>query len=148
MNESTLQGRASEMLRSALLSQEGVLLFILVLSVLLLSTQTDVFLTVDNLLNQGRLLTEIGLLALPMTYIIITGGIDLSVGSIFGLSAIMLGYSWQNWGLPLEVAVVVALLTGLVSGFINGLVYRARGCATADHDSGNPGPVPRHGAGD
>ena len=43
MNESTLQGRASEMLRSALLSQEGVLLFILVLSVLLLSTQTDVY---------------------------------------------------------------------------------------------------------
>ena len=121
MIETTRQGRASEMLRSALLSQEGVLLVILVLSVLLLSTQTDVFLTVDNLLNQGRLLTEIGLLALPMTYIIITGGIDLSVGSIFGLSAIMLGYSWQNWGLPLEVAVVVALLTGLVSGFINGL---------------------------
>ena len=121
MNESTRQGRASEMLRSALLSQEGVLLFILVLSVLLLSTQTDVFLTVNNLLNQGRLLTEIGLLALPMTYIIITGGIDLSVGSIFGLSAIMLGYSWQNWGLPLEVAIVVALLTGVVSGFINGL---------------------------
>ena len=121
MTETTRQGRASEMLRNALLSQEGVLLVILVLSVLLLSTQTDVFLTVNNLLNQGRLLTEIGLLALPMTFIIITGGIDLSVGSIFGLSAIMLGYSWQNWGLPLEVAVVVALLTGVVSGFINGL---------------------------
>ncbi len=121
MTETTRQGRASEILRSALLSQEGVLLVILVLSVLLLSTQTDVFLTVNNLLNQGRLMTEIGLLALPMTFIIITGGIDLSVGSIFGLSAIMLGYSWQNWGLPLEVAVVVALLTGMVSGFINGL---------------------------
>ncbi len=121
MTETTRQGRASEILRSALLSQEGVLLVILVLSVLLLSTQTDVFLTVNNLLNQGRLMTEIGLLALPMTFIIITGGIDLSVGSIFGLSAIMLGYSWQNWGLPLEVAIVVALLTGMVSGFINGL---------------------------
>ena len=79
------------------------------------------FLTVDNLLNQGRLLTEIGLLALPMTYIIITGGIDLSVGSIFGLSAIMLGHSWQNWGLPLEAAIVVALITGVVCGFVNGL---------------------------
>lgn len=108
-------------LHDLLYSQEGVLLVILVLSVLLLSTQTDVFLTVDNLLNQGRLLTEIGLLALPMTYIIITGGIDLSVGSIFGLSAIMLGHSWQAWGLPLEAAIVVALLTGVICGFVNGL---------------------------
>ncbi|NDJ59713.1 MAG: ABC transporter permease, partial [Chloroflexi bacterium] len=90
--------------RAILLSQETVLLAIMVIVVLLLSTQTDRFLTVDNLLNQGRFLAEIGLVALPMTFIIITGGIDLSVGATFGLSAIMLGHSWQNWGLPLEAA--------------------------------------------
>ncbi|GIV80868.1 MAG: hypothetical protein KatS3mg051_0222 [Anaerolineae bacterium] len=93
-------------------TQEGVLLIITVISVLVLATQTDKFLTVKNLLNQGRLMTEIGLLALPMTYIIITGGIDLSVGSIVGLSAIMLGYSWHNLGLPLGVAIAVALGVG------------------------------------
>ena len=44
-----------------------------------------------NLLNQGRLMTEVGLVALAMTFVIVTGGIDLSVGSILGLSAILLG---------------------------------------------------------
>ena len=43
-------------------------------------------------------------MALPMTFIIITGGIDLSVGSIMGLTAILLGVFWQNVGLPLPVA--------------------------------------------
>ena len=110
-----------ERIRSVLVSQEGVLLIIMIVAVLLLSTQTSVFLTVSNILNQGRLLTEVGLVALPMTYIIVTGGIDLSVGSIFGLSAIMLGHSWQVWGLPLELAIVVALVTGTLAGFMNGL---------------------------
>ena len=47
---------------------------------------SDRFFTVDNLLNQGRLMTEVGLVALPMTFVIVTGGIDLSVGSILGLT--------------------------------------------------------------
>ena len=61
--------------------------------------------TVGNLLNQGRLMTEVALVALPMTFIIITGGIDLSVGSIMGLTAILLGVFWQNVGLPLPFAI-------------------------------------------
>lgn len=111
----------TQQLRALLRSQESVLLFITVIAVLILSTQTDKFLTVRNLLNQGRLMTEIGLIALPMTYIIVTGGIDLSVGSIAGLSAIMLGYGWYNLGLPLELAIVLALVIGAIAGFANGL---------------------------
>ncbi len=102
-------------------SQESILLMITVVGILILATQSDKFLTVDNLLNQGRLATEVALVALPMTFIIITGGIDLSVGSILGVCAIVLGFSWKNLGLPLEVAIVIALLTGLLCGFINGL---------------------------
>jgi rhamnose transport system permease protein len=77
---------------------------------------------VANVLNQGRLMTEIGLIALPMTFVIITGGIDLSVGAVVGLCAIMLGYSWKNFGFPLPVAIVFALAVGGVAGFVNGLV--------------------------
>ncbi len=106
--------------KTLFLSQEGVLLVIAVVAVLLLSTQTDRFLTVDNILNQARLMTEVGLVALPMTFIIITGGIDLSVGSTFGLAAVMLGWSWMNAGLPLELTIFVALATGLVCGLVNG----------------------------
>ncbi|MAU13691.1 MAG: ABC transporter permease [Anaerolineaceae bacterium] len=108
------------MLRNIITSQEGVLFIIMVIAVLFLATRTDKFLTVDNLLNQGRLLTEVGLVAVPMTFIIITGGIDLSVGSIFGLTAIVLGIAWQDMGMALPVAIVFAILVGTFAGFMNG----------------------------
>jgi rhamnose transport system permease protein len=101
-------------------SHEGVLLLILVAALIVLANQTDRFLTAGNLLNQGRLMAEVGLVALPMTFIIIIGGIDLSVGSIMGLCAIVLGVAWQNLGLPLEAAIALALLTGALAGAING----------------------------
>jgi rhamnose transport system permease protein len=107
-------------LRNIVTSREGILFIITIVAMMILSTQNENFLTKKNLLNQIRLLTEVGLVALPMTYIIITGGIDLSVGSIFGLSAIMLGYSWQEWGLPLPVAIFIAVFVGGVAGFVNG----------------------------
>lgn len=108
-------------IRGALLSQEGVLFLILVVSVIVLSLNTDRFLQPSNLLTQARLLVEVGLVALPMTFIIITGGIDLSVGSILGLTAIMIGVGWQTLGLPLELAIVLALVIATLCGFVNGL---------------------------
>jgi rhamnose transport system permease protein len=112
--------RALSRAGAMLLSHEGVLLLILVAALIVLANQTDRFLTAGNLLNQGRLMAEVGLVALPMTFIIITGGIDLSVGSIMGLCAIVLGVAWQNLGLPLEAAIALALLTGALAGAING----------------------------
>ncbi len=112
---------AGEKLRHLIVSQEGVLFVIMLVSVLFLATRTDKFLTVDNLLQQGRFMAEVGLIAIPMTYIIITGGIDLSVGSILGLTAIVLGWTWQELGFPLELAIITGILTGTVAGFINGL---------------------------
>ena len=111
----------SEKLRHLLISQEGVLFIIMLASVLFLATRTDKFLTVDNLLQQGRFMAEVGLIAIPMTYIIITGGIDLSVGSILGLTAIVLGWTWQELGFPLELAIITGIISGTVAGFINGL---------------------------
>ncbi len=111
----------SEKLRRLLISQEGVLFLIMLVSVLVLATRTDKFLTVDNLLQQGRFMTEVGLIAIPMTYIIITGGIDLSVGSILGLTAIVLGWTWQELGFPLELAIITGILSGTIAGFVNGL---------------------------
>jgi rhamnose transport system permease protein len=102
-------------------TQELVLLVALVVALAVLAMLTDRFMTVSNLLNQGRLMTEVALVALPMTFIIITGGIDLSVGSIMGLTAILLGVFWQA-GLPLPLAVVAAIGVACVCGFFNGLL--------------------------
>jgi rhamnose transport system permease protein len=103
-------------------TQELVLLVALVAALAVLSVTAERFMTVGNLLNQGRLMTEVALVALPMTFIIITGGIDLSVGSIMGLTAILLGVFWQNVGLPLPAAIVLAMLVAVAAGFFNGLL--------------------------
>lgn len=115
------ENRAAGMFRSLIRSQEFILLVIGVLAVGFLASRTDRLLTADNLLQQGRFLAEVGLIALPMTFIIITGGIDLSVGSIFGMCAILMGHAWAVWGFPLEWAIVFALGIGALGGFLNGL---------------------------
>ncbi|MEK0082290.1 ABC transporter permease [Benzoatithermus flavus] len=109
------------------IGQELILLVALTVVIGVLALTSERFFTVENLLNQGRLLTEVGLIALPMTFIIVTGGIDLSVGSIMGLCAILLGYGWKNLGLPLELAILLTLLVGTAAGFVNGLVVTRMG---------------------
>ena len=106
----------------SLLRHESVLLVLVVITLAMLAHQSDRFFTTDNLLNQGRLMAEVGFASLTMTFVIITGGIDLSVGSILGLGAIMLGVFWKNVGLPLPVAMVLAVAVGGVCGLVNGLI--------------------------
>lgn len=103
-------------------SHEIVLGILLVLAVIVLSLQSDQFLTTANIVNQARLMTEVALVALIMTFVIVSGGIDLSVGSIMGLSAILLGVFWQNMGIPLPVAMVMVLGVGLLCGLFNGFI--------------------------
>jgi rhamnose transport system permease protein len=117
-----MSAAASSARRPFVVSQELVLLVALVAALAILSITANRFMTVGNLLNQGRLMTEVALVALPMTFIIITGGIDLSVGSIMGLTAILLGVFWKNVGLPLPVAIMGAVGAACVAGFFNGLL--------------------------
>lgn len=105
-----------------LLRHETILALLTVLALIVLASQSDKFFTLDNLLNQGRLMTEVGLIAVLMTFVIITGGIDLSVGSILGLVAILLGVFWKNLGLPLPVAIGLGLAVGTLAGLVNGLI--------------------------
>lgn len=109
-------------LRSLLLRHETILGLLLVVTLVALAWQSDRFFTVENLLNQGRLMAEVGLVALAMTFVIVTGGIDLSVGSILGLVAILLGVFWQNMGLPLPIAMMLGIVVGGVAGLGNGLI--------------------------
>ena len=101
--------------------QETLLFGVLIVAMIVLSQRSDRFLTAANLMNQTRFLTEVALLAVPMTFIIILGGIDLSVGSMLALSAIALGFSWQSFGFPLWLAVTAGIVTGSLAGLLNGL---------------------------
>ncbi len=100
--------------------REVLLLFLLLAEMALMQSLSPLFLTPDNLIEVVRQSAEIGLIALAMTLVIITAGIDLSVGSIVGLSIIMMGMLWEDAGLPLWVAVLLALLTGTLLGGFNG----------------------------
>ncbi|MGY8683331.1 ABC transporter permease [Bradyrhizobium sp. UFLA05-153] len=122
MSEIPLPQTAKRVVPWWLLRHETMLAVILLIALIVLGGLNSRFLTLDNLLNQGRLTTEVGLIALPMTFIIITGGIDLSVGSIVGLCAILLGYSWKNFGFPLPLAICFSLLVGAAAGLLNGIV--------------------------
>jgi len=112
----------SQTLHGLLFRHETILGVLLILALIMLAMQSDRFFTPENLLNQGRLMAEVGLVALAMTFVIVTGGIDLSVGSILGLVAILLGVFWQNIGMPLPLAMVLGVLAGGVAGFVNGLI--------------------------
>ncbi len=105
--------------------REAVLLILLVAEMAVMQSLSPLFLTPENLIEVVRQSAEIGLIALAMTLVIITAGIDLSVGSIVGLSVIAMGMLWEDAGLPLEMAIVLALLTGSLCGVFNGTLVTA-----------------------
>jgi simple sugar transport system permease protein len=98
----------------------GVLSILAVFAVLFVffSLQTDAFLTSNNLINVARQIAPTVIVAVAMTFVITTGNIDLSVGSIVGLTAAALAILAEN-GSPL-VALLVTLVLGLGIGMING----------------------------
>jgi len=85
-----------------------------------MATRSEDFLTRDNLFELSRHLAEAGILACGMTLIIMTGGIDLSVGSLLGLAGIAMGYAWRLWGMGAAFGVVLAV--GILGGALNGLL--------------------------
>ena len=101
------------------LSGNGALLGLVAL-VVLLSLASSRFLTGANLLNVGIQASVIAILAFGMTFVIITAGIDLSVGSIAALAAIVTAWSASTAGLNPLFAVVMGLVVGSLAGAVNG----------------------------
>ena len=90
-------------------NNEWVLALVLMFEILLFSIFGNNFFTSSNGFEITRLAIEIGLLALVMTPIIITGGIDLSVGSMMGLSAVVFGGLWRDAHLPVPLQILKQL---------------------------------------
>jgi len=100
-------------------NNEWVLLLVIVIECAVFSLTGNNFLSATNAFEITRLSVEIGLLALALTPIIITGGIDLSVGSMIGLAAVVLGGLWRDAHLPILLAAVVTLAVGAAGGGLN-----------------------------
>src|SRR5918911_2676467 len=82
-------------------NNEWVLLVVLAVECGVFGVTGANFLTAGNAFEVTRLAVEVGLLALALTPIIITSGIDLSVGSMMGLAAVVMGALWRDAGVPL-----------------------------------------------
>jgi rhamnose transport system substrate-binding protein len=100
-------------------NNEWVLLVVIAVECVVFGMAGHNFASAGNAFEITRLGVEIGLLALAMTPIIVTGGIDLSVGSMMGLAAIVLGWLWRDVGLPMPLAIALALLLGVAGGALN-----------------------------
>jgi len=108
--------RLKNSIKKKLVPLSGLLFIVVVLSFL-----TPHFLTVNNLFAIGVQTSVIALLGLGVTFVIITAGIDLSVGSVLALSAITTTYS-MSLGVNIFLAIIIGLITGAICGLISGLV--------------------------
>ncbi len=99
----------------------------LIALIMIFSIASPFFRTFDNFIGILLATAVNGVLALGVTFVIITGGIDLSVGTVMTLSAVMTGVAVTNWGLPIPVGVAVGLATGALAGMVSGvLISRLR----------------------
>src|ERR1041385_7474796 len=106
--------------KAVLFRHETILLLVLAVEWLYFNSVGPRFGSLDNTFDILRHSVEIGLLALMMTPVILTGGIDLSVGSLLGLCAICFGKLWRDAGVPIPIAIILTLLIGTAAGALNG----------------------------
>ena len=108
-------------LRSVPRSWDTAILGLLAMVLILASTTTEGFLTSLNFSYIFSNTSEITIMAYAMTFLIITGEIDLSIASILALGSSMLGWSYQK-GAPIWLAIIICLVVGTLCGFINGFL--------------------------
>ncbi len=106
------------------LRREYGLLVLFLLLMFVLAVGVEHFYTQKNLLRVLRDQAHLGILAVGMTLVILTGGIDLSVGSATALAAVSMGLAWKATG-SIPVAVLAALGTGALCGALNGVLVAA-----------------------
>ncbi|WP_338145029.1 MULTISPECIES: ABC transporter permease [Cryobacterium] len=102
------------------LANNGALVGLVVLCLALFIATPD-FLTGQNLLNIGIQVSTVAVLAFGMTFVIVAGGIDLSVGAVAALAAMVSSWLFVAAGLPGWLTLIGGLVTGLLAGMVNGL---------------------------
>jgi ribose transport system permease protein len=126
----TLQPSSSPVrrtLRSLTQRLEFRMMLLAIVLAVALSLLSPYFLTRANVFNILDQSVVIGIVAVGMTFVILTGGIDLSVGSVAGLTGIILGLSVQSY--PLAVAILIAVLSGAGIGLVSGVLIAYFGLA-------------------
>ena len=100
-----------------------ILIFIMCIIISPVSSKgTLIFLKFENLANVLRQVSEIGIISVGLTLVIIAAGIDLSVGSVLALSATVTAFGLMDWQLGFVLTILLALFVGAFAGFLNGVI--------------------------
>ena len=113
----------SPLIKRVLAVREAGLAGALIVLVVFLTLASPYFLTGSNLAVVSRQIALSLIIAIGMTFVIIAGQIDLSVGSTVALTSVLTGMFLVNLSLPIPVAVLLALVCGLAVGIVNGLIF-------------------------
>lgn len=120
------EGQANGDLKKSLLNPANLQKFLafgaLVILLVFFTIASPFFLTFDNIVSIMLSTCVNGILALGIIFVIITGGIDLSIGTVMTFSSVMAGVTITNMGMPIAVGVIVGVFTGAFCGFISGTV--------------------------
>ena len=119
--------RIVEGLRRAITQPEAGSLGLLVLALIVFSLLSKTYLTAGNFSNLLMFTPELGMIALGMTLLMTAGEFDLSVGSVFGFSAVLMWTLINEAGMALELAFLVAMGMAVLIGFINGAMVTRLG---------------------
>ncbi|MGC9035692.1 MAG: ABC transporter permease, partial [Verrucomicrobiia bacterium] len=103
------------------LSRNGLIIILIILCVAL-SLATDNFLTIQNLLIVAKQISINGILAVGVTYVLLSGGVDLSLGSVVALTGVVSALFAKGESFPLMAPLVVGIFAGTACGFLNGII--------------------------
>ena len=126
-SSSSFGAAAPPRLRKFATRLEARMLGLALILAIALSVLSPYFLTANNLLNLLDQSVVTGILAIGMTFVILTGGIDLSVGSVVGLTGVFLGLAMRHFNIPVSIA--LAVLSGAGIGLFSGVFIAYFGLA-------------------
>lgn len=106
----------------AQLLEYGGMVGVLLLLLVFFGLTTDRFLTLSNFQTISNQIPAAIIVAVGMTYVLLIGGIDLSVGSVLALCSAVFAVCLMNFNMPLSIAMVACVTTGCVAGYLNGLI--------------------------
>lgn len=102
------------------LPESWILILVIIVMCLVIGIAEPVFFSFENVINIIISISVISIVGIGMTMVILTGGIDVSVGGILALSAAIAGSILQNKDIPIVIPIVIALLVGTAAGAFNG----------------------------
>jgi ribose/xylose/arabinose/galactoside ABC-type transport system permease subunit len=117
--QSATQTRTSTAFRRIIGSQQWGIILVLIALITIMAIASPVFLSARNIRNVLQQISTLGILSMGMTVLMISGGIDLSVGACISVSAVTMG-TMIKAGMPAELAILVGLLIGCAIGLLNG----------------------------